>query len=657
MIESMNLAILVGSLLIAVAVLTSFFSTRFGAPLLLVFLLLGLVAGEDGLGIRFDDGRVAYFIGSIALAVILFESGFETRLSSFRAAALPALSLATIGVLITAAIVGFAASFAFGWSGLKGLLLGTIVASTDAAAVFFLLRVGGISLRERVKSTLEVESGSNDPMAIFLTLSLVAMATAAAGEGEPLLTLVRDFFVQIGLGLILGLVGGYLMVRIVNRIDLEPALYPILLLAMVLVLFAATGLADASGFLAVYVAGLLCGNARLKQIAALRRVLQGMSWLSQIAMFLTLGLLATPSAFGAVAVPALFVAFVLIFLARPIAVWLCLIPFGFSRNETAFVAWVGLRGAVSILLAILPMVGGMANGQEMFNAAFIVVLCSLVLQGWTIGPVARWLGVIVPARFGPVERFELELPGKGDHEVVAYRVIADSAVGRGRRIPRWARPSMIVRDGRALRYEVAGPLREGDRVYIVTATEHVRLLDQLFARPADHADSAALFGEFAFAPTAHMSDLAEAYGFEVPVAQAGLTVGQLLEAAFGSDIEPGDRIPVGPVDLIVRRLNDAHEIEEVGLALERRSGPRKLPLFQNRREIMEYLRERRRRRAEQRQAATLLAASSDAPTKVGGEQGHGQREGDQPQGADGDEARPDQLENQEGSEKPIPEKA
>lgn len=654
MIESMNLAILVGSLLVTAAVLTSFFSTRFGAPLLLVFLLLGLVAGEDGLGIRFDDGRVAYFIGSIALAVILFESGFETRLASFRAAAIPALTLATVGVLITAGMVGVAATFAFGWKITHGLLLGTIVASTDAAAVFFLLRVGGISLRERVRSTLEVESGSNDPMAIFLTLSLVGIATATAGDTQPILALLRSFFLQIGLGLVLGLVGGYLMVRIINRLELEPALYPILMMALVLILFAATGLADASGFLAVYVAGLICGNSRMRQLLPTRRVLQGMSWLSQIAMFLTLGLLATPSEFGTVLVPALIVAFVLIFLARPLAVWLCLLPYGFTRNETAFVAWVGLRGAVSILLAILPMVGGLVSGQEMFNAAFLVVLCSLVLQGWTIGPVARWLGLVVPARIGPVERFELELPGKGDHEVVAYRVTAECAVGRGRRIPRWARPSMIVRDGRSLRYEVAGPLREGDQVYIVTATEHIRLLDQLFARPAEHADSASLFGDFSLDPAASMTDLATVYGFELPSDIGDLSVGSILEAAFGGDIEEGDRISVGPVDLIVRRLDDDHDISEVGLALEQRAAPRKLPLFQNRREIMEYLRERRRRREEKRAAAAAIAS---AAPEVAGEQGHGEGKGDQPERADPDEPGPGELQDEERRQQPVDEKA
>ncbi len=614
MIESMYVAILIGSLLVGAAVFTSIFSTRFGAPLLLVFLLLGLVAGEDGLGIRFDDGRVAYFIGSIALAIILFESGFETRLSAFRAAALPALTLATLGVLVTAGIVGLAARFIFDWNWVSSMLLGTIVASTDAAAVFFLLRVGGISLRERVRSSLEVESGSNDPMAIFLTVALVGIATAAAGEGEAFSSLLRSFFVQIGVGTLTGVIGGLIIVRIVNRVELEPALYPILVMALVLVLFAATGIGGASGFLAVYVAGLICGNVRMRQLLALRRVLQGMSWLAQIAMFLTLGLLATPHEFGSVVLPAIGIAAVLIFIARPIAVWLSLVPFGFSRNETAFVAWVGLRGAVSILLAILPMVGGVPDGQVMFNVAFIVVLCSLVLQGWTIGPVARWLGLVVPARYGPVERIDIELPGRGDHEIVTYRVTAESAVGRGRRIPRWARPALILRDGRSLRFEAAGPLVAGDQVYIIAATEHVRLLDQLFARPADMADASVLFGDFVIEPDVKLADLAEAYGFEIGEELRGDTVAAMMLRQLAGDIEEGDRVAVGPVDLIVRRLGDHDEISEVGLALERRAPRRKLPLFQNRREIVDYLKQRKLRKAAAR-AAALAAAVTTLPVE------------------------------------------
>ena len=605
MIETTYLAILIGALLVGAAVFTSIVSTRFGAPLLFVFLMLGLAAGEDGLGIRFQDSRTAFFIGSIALAVILFESGFETKLSSFRLAALPALTLATFGVLVTAGITGLAAHFAFGWDWIAALLLGTIVASTDAAAVFFLLRVGGITLRERMRSTLEVESGSNDPMAIFLTMALVALATSSSGEGEAVLTLFRSFLQQIGLGGLMGLIGGFAIVRVVNRAELEPALYPILVIALVLVLFAATGMLEASGFLAVYVAGIVCGNLRMRQGMALRRVQQGMSWLAQIAMFLTFGLLATPSDFGLVLVPAGIVALVLIVIARPVAVWLSLAPFGFSRNETAFVAWVGLRGAVSILLAILPMVGGIEHGQAMFNAAFIVVLCSLVLQGWTIAPVARFLGLVVPPRYGRVDRVDLELPGRGDHEIVTYRVAPESAVARGRRIPRWARPSLILREGRSLRYEAAGPLQAADQVYIVAATEHIRLLDQLFARPLESADTAILFGDFAIEPDVHMGDLGDAYGFSVEGTRAEQSVADMMREAIHGDIEEGDRVAAGTVDLIVRRIGDHGVIVEVGLALERRAPPRKLPLFQNGRDLVLYLRQRRQRR-------TVLAADVPA---------------------------------------------
>jgi len=253
------------------------------------------------------------------------------------------------------------------------------------------------------------------------------------------------------------------------------------------------------------------------------------------------------------------------------------------------------------------MVGGVAHGQAMFNVAFIVVLCSLVLQGWTIAPVARFLGLVVPARYGRVERIDLELPGRGDHEVVTYRVAPDSAVARGRRIPRWARPALILRDGRSLRFEAAGPLQPGDQVYIVAATEHIRLLDQLFARPSGGGDTAVLFGDFTIDPDIRFADLAEAYGFETGEAEGGETVAAMMRRNLGGDLEEGDRVAAGPVDLIIRRLDDDDEIAEVGLALERRAPPRKLPVFQNWRDIVAYMKARKTRRAAA-QAAALAAA-------------------------------------------------
>ena len=571
MLETLNLVILIASGLVAVSVFTSLVSFRVGAPLLLVFLLVGIAAGEDGPGgIAFSDARAAYFIGSIALAIILFDSGFRTRLSTFRLAAAPALVLATLGVGITSAVVGTAAHLLFDWSWVEGLLLGAIVGSTDAAAVFFLLRVGGVHLREMISATLEVESGSNDPMAIFLTMTLVSMITAGALDFDSGTAggLALQFVQQMGIGLAAGLAGGYAMVQLVNRVNLEPALYPIVVLALALALSGATSLAGGSGFLAVYVAGITCGNVRIRQQPALKNFQGGMTWLGQIGMFVTLGLLATPSQFGEVALPGLVLAAVLIFVARPVAVWLCLLPFGFTRAEIAFVSWVGLRGAVSILLAILPLIAGLPNAQAIFNVTFLIVLTSLVLQGWTIRPMAKWLKLIVPARRGPVERIELELPGGLDHEIVCYTVHPASAVARGARIPRWARPTLILRDGKTIRLQKAGRPEAGDRVYILTNARQVPVLDALFAGAPEDEHDPALFGDFPLDPATRIADVGAAYGFRVERRDAELTLKQVMERELGDDIEPTDRVPYGDIDLVVRDINDDHGIIGVGLAVE-----------------------------------------------------------------------------------------
>ncbi len=591
MFEAINLTILIGAGLIAVSTFTSLISFRIGAPLLLVFLVVGLAAGEDGAGLKFDDARAAYTIGALALAVILFDSGFNTNFRSVRAALGPALALATVGVILTAGLVGAAAHYLLDLPWMPALLLGAIVSPTDAAAVFFLLRVGGITIRDRVRWTLEVESGSNDPMAIFLTITLVEIIASGAGTETAAVAVIRSFAQQFSIGLLTGLGGGQMIMLVVNRLKLEAGLYPIVVLSMALCVFAATGMIGGSGFLAVYVAGLIAGNSRLHALAMLRRFQNGMTWFSQIAMFLTLGLLATPSQFLGIALPAVFLALFLTLIGRPIAVWLCLFPFGFSRNETTFVAWVGLRGAVSILLAILPVVAGLPNGRLLFNTAFVVVLTSLLLQGWTIRPMARWLGLIVPPRIGPVERVELELPGRASHELISYRIAPESPVARGERIPRWARPSLIVRDGRSLRLHEAGRLRAGDYVYIFAAPKLVHLLDRLFARPAalDPSDRE-FFGDFAIDPGSQMTDLAAAYGFAVAADEAKLTVADFIHRRLHGAVEIGDRVPIETVELIVRALDDAGEIASIGLAVEpSRAARPKLPIFQSLGEILDTL--------------------------------------------------------------------
>lgn len=609
MLVAMNLAILIGAGLVAVSVFTSLVSFRVGAPLLLVFLAVGLLAGQDGIGgINFNDAANAYFIGSIALAIILFDSGYETRLQTFRVAAWPSLVLATAGVLLTTGLVGAATHWLFGLDWLESLLMGAIVSSTDAAAVFFLMRVGGITLRDRVRSTLEIESGSNDPMAIFLTLTLVELIAQGASLDEVSWDLTQAFVQQISLGLALGAVGGFAIVRIVNRVTLDPGLYPILVLSLALVLFAATSMLDGSGFLALYIAGLIAGNSRLRMARTLRRFQGGMTWLSQIGMFLTLGLLATPSTFGDVALPALALALFLVFIGRPLAVWFCLLPFGFSRNENAFIAWVGLRGAVSILLGILPMAYGLEDGSVLFNAAFIVVLVSLVLQGWTLRRAAGWFGLILPRRVGPVDRFDLELPGGAQHDLVTYRIADGSPVASGQRIPRWARPSLILRDGQSTRFHTAGRLRPGDQVLIFATHDQVRLLDRLFAAPTPmEADDREFFGDFVISGNAPLGRVAASYGFEAVPGDEELTVCDLLKRTFGK-VETGDRLPYGPVDFIVRSIGEEGEVSEIGMAVEpSRTQRRQLPLFQTRRDIQEWLRRRRERRSLARTAARRQA--------------------------------------------------
>lgn len=552
--------------MLVASIFTGLAAFRFGAPLLLVFLLVGLIAGEDGLGLQFDDAGVAYFIGSLALAVILFDSGFGTTLRSFRNAAAPAITLATIGVVLTAALVGVAAHFLLGLGWMQSFLIGAIIGSTDAAAVFFLLRVGRIKVRERVGATLEVESGSNDPMAIFLTISLVELI--AAGATAPDLSVLVYFGQQMGFGLALGLAGGSLIAFVVNRVEFEGALYPIVVLAAALLVFASAGMIGGSGFLAVYVAGLIVGNQRLRGLESLRRFQAGMTWLAQITMFVMLGLYATPSEFAAVALPALALAAVLIFIARPLAVWLCLLPFGFAPREQVFVGWVGLRGAVSILLAILPVIAALPNGQLYFNTVFIVVVVSLVIQGWTIRPMARWLRLIVPPTVGPLERVELELPGTADHELVVYKVTDGSPVVRGARLPRWARPSLIIRDGRSMKYQHVGQLQAGDQVYVFTAPRFVRLLDRLFAGPTDvRSDDRDFFGIFDVDPSQPVSALAAAYGVAAVDAAADVSIADFIASRVGGRAEVGDRVPLGRLELVVREVDEASRATAVGLAL------------------------------------------------------------------------------------------
>lgn len=604
MIEGIYVLTLVGTLLILVAAFSSLIAFRFGAPLLLLFLGIGLVAGVDGLGVDFDNATAAYYIGSLALAIILFDSGFGTSLQSFRQAAFPAITLATLGVVLTAVFFAAAARLVLGFGWLEAMLLGAIISSTDAAAVFFLLRIGGINIRDKVRSTLEVESSSNDPMAIFLTVALVELIAAGTDAGEIGIDIAGLFLKQMGLGILAGFAGGMAIVACVNRLRMERGLVPIFVLALSLLVFSVTGAVGGSGFLAVFVAGLYAGNRGMRAAPSLKRFQEGTSWLAQIIMFVILGLLATPSEFPAIAPAAIGLAVFLILVARPLAVWLCLLPFNFPRQDTAFVAWVGLRGSVSILLAIVPLLGNLEGATAYFNIAFIIVLVSLLVQGWTINPLARRLGLVVPPRIGPVDKVELELPGTANHELLAYRVVTDSPVARGERVPRWARPSLVIRDGQSMRYQYAGRLKAGDYVYLFISPRYPRLLDRLFASPATlDVDDVEFFGDFAVDPSRPARELRAAYGAVLKPEEAELSIAELMTNRLGGRAEYADRVSVGPVELIVRDVADNGRIASVGVSLEPEAARPHIPLFLNLREIVDNVRRLLRARARNARSA------------------------------------------------------
>jgi len=290
------------------------------------------------------------------------------------------------------------------------------------------------------------------------------------------------------------------------------------------------------------------------------------------------------------------VAAVLMLVARPLATWLCLLPFGFKRNDTSFIAWVGLRGSVSVLLSIVPMVAGLPHGRDYFIITFLVVLLSLSLQGWTIAPVARFLGQVVPRRIGPVERMELEIPG-ARHELVAYRVVADSLVARGQRLPRWAEPALVLRGGSTFGAFAVGALRPGDTAYLFARPERVPHLDRMFASPAPLAEADhRFFGDFALAPATQMKDLAASYGLILPAEELSLTAAKWLARRLGYSPGVGDRVGLGEMELIVRALDWDDSISELGLAIEPTAVDRpRLPLFQSPSELKAMLRRLSRR--------------------------------------------------------------
>jgi potassium/hydrogen antiporter len=401
--HSFNLVLLAGGLLVFISLLAGVLSARLGLPFLLVFLLAGMFVGIDGPGgLPFDNAQIAAWVGNAALAIILLEGGISTRMETFRIGFRPALLLATVGVLLTAALVGAVAMQAMHVDWLHGLLLGAIVGSTDAAAVFSLLRQTGVRLGERVSATLEMESGLNDPMAVFLVLALIASIKRDAGLADAALLLAR----QAGFGAAIGLSGAWGVARLLRTLPLTVEHGGVLSLIIVsagMAVFAAAGLVDGSGFLAIYLFGLRVRHGAEQAAHAASSALDGFAWAAQAMLFLLLGLLVSPRDLLQTVGATLAVAATLIFIARPFAVWLCLLPLRFGLRPSLFIGWVGLRGAVPIVLALFPMLEKVPDSYHFFNVAFAVVLASLLLQGTTLGWVAKVLRVVEPPEAPPPE--------------------------------------------------------------------------------------------------------------------------------------------------------------------------------------------------------------------------------------------------------------
>jgi cell volume regulation protein A len=559
-----NLPLLAGALLVLIGIASSLLARRFGAPLLLVFLILGMLLGVDGPGgIRFHDYQATYLVGSLALAIILFDGGLRTRISEARDALLPASLLASVGVLVTAGLTGAAAMWLFHFNPIQGLLLGAIVASTDAAAVFFLLRAGGLHLNRRVGATLELESGGNDPVAVFLTVLLTGWLALDGSESAA--SVVQALLLQVGLGLGLGAGGGMLIALALNRLTLPSGLHPLLALAGAIAVFALTNLLGGSGFLAAYLAGLVVGNRPLRAYANVLAVNDAATWLGQGVMFLLLGVLAGPRSLLDVLWPALAIAGFLMLVARPLAVVLCLAPFRYRLREIGFVSWVGLRGAVGIFLASIPMLAKLPDALLYFNVAFVVVCASLLIQGWTMRPAATLFRVALPRRDPPMRRVELDLPGQLEYELVGYRVMEGSAILRGAAPPGWARPAMVVRAGSIALPDQAGPLQADDYAYFLAPPGRVYRLDWLFAVGQDAAEAEReMFGTFALAGDVPLGELAEFYGLPIPERHYASTAAQLFDKRFDGNPQIGDRLTLGQAMLIVRQL-DEERVSQVGL--------------------------------------------------------------------------------------------
>lgn len=562
--------ILVAGVLLLLGIASSKLSARLGIPGLVLFLVLGMLAGSEGLGkIDFENYELAHAIGTIALTMILFDGGFSTPLAAVRAVWKPAFVLATLGVLLTAVITGVAAAWILNMPLLEGLLLGSIVGSTDAAAVFSILRSGGISLPKRLAAILEVESGSNDPMAIFLTIGCIEILLGRIDSAWGLLWLL---LAQLLVGAAFGWGLGRASAWLVNRIDLDtPGLYPVLVSTCCLLTFGLTAEFGGSGFLAAYVAGMVMGNQRLVMQRGIRLYHDAIAWLCQIVMFVMLGLLSVPSRLWQVSWQGLVLAVVLCLVARPVAVGVSLIPFRPQWREWGYLSWVGLKGAVPITLATFPLMLGTPQAGLMFDIVFFVVVLSALVQGSTLTTVAHWLGLTVPPEPAPPVTLEISSLKHVDGEVLDYAVGPDSrAAGklvRDLALPDGVVIALVVRGNHLIPPQGKTRIEAGDHVMLVVRPGTQPLVSQIFGRSEEVRGAIPMALEFPLRGSVTIGKLSELYG--VPsLLPPETTLSQALRTALGEAAsQPGAKARFGPLELRVLSVSLKGSIELVGMSI------------------------------------------------------------------------------------------
>lgn len=563
-----NYIMFIAGVLLTMAIFASKLSSYIGTPILLLFLGIGMLTGPEGLFINivYNDYGSAFFITNFMLALILLDGGLRTNFSTFRSVATESILLATLGVLITSLITGLAAYMVFDLELVQALLVGAIVGSTDAAAVFSLLMHGDFSLKEKISSTLQIESATNDPMAILLTTVLIAFLSGQSSDGLDIATF---FMLQFGLGIILGVLFGLFTRFVIAAISIGSGLYALLVIGLGIAGFSITAALGGSGFLAIFIIGVLVGNQKTRSVTYILQVGEGITWLAQITLFLILGLLVTPSTMVNYAVPAVIVAAVLTLVARPLAVFMCMKPFfrRYSNTELLFISAVGLRGSVPIVLALYPVMSDIENAQLYFNAAFIVVLFSLIVQGATILPMAKLLHVYAPSSSLPLSKSKVGIRLTDDFELYNYQVKSQDLDGvhlRDLTFPRRIQIAALFRDGFMLKARGETRLLSDDIVCIIGKADDERLLNAIFDRGRGNKALKRYKGDIILDGAQKMRDLKGQYGIELTSFEENLALGEFVDYHIGGFAQIGDSVSLINLKLTVVELA-GDKIAKVGL--------------------------------------------------------------------------------------------